>query len=149
MRQRKPITESTSHGTDSTYCNYGCRCEPCTAAHREVGRRARKSFTDGEHGVVGSYDRGCRCRLCVRAKRGQSMYRLYGITSDEYDLLYSKQEGNCGICQRHFESLHIDHDHDTNKVRGLLCKRCNTTLGYLGDNREGVLRALAYLDASN
>lgn len=42
--------------------------------------------------------------------------------------------------------LALDHDHATGKFRGWLCHTCNTGLGLLGDNREGLLRALAYLD---
>ncbi len=76
--------------------------------------------------------------------------RRYGMTVADYDAMLAKQSGKCAICgrdQKH--SLHtrlfVDHDHDTGVVRGLLCYRCNSALGQLGDNIEGVLRAVDYL----
>jgi hypothetical protein len=41
--------------------------------------------------------------------------------------------------------MNIDHCHETNEVRGILCSGCNTGLGHLGDNIDGLLRAVAYL----
>lgn len=60
-----------------------------------------------------------------------------------------------GWCNRHYqrwykhgENLCVDHDHVTGTVRGLLCNGCNHGIGKLGDNAEGVRRALAYLEAA-
>jgi hypothetical protein len=52
----------------------------------------------------------------------------------------------CGKPERGGKALALDHDHATNEFRGWLCALCNTAIGKLGDSREGVLRALAYLD---
>ena len=55
----------------------------------------------------------------------------------------------CDLCGEAFETLeaaHYDHDHETGKFRGWLHRRCNTALGWLGDNEEGLRRALAYLE---
>ena len=51
----------------------------------------------------------------------------------------------CEICEQ-AGPVHCDHDHSTGEFRGWLCRNCNTALGGLGDNREGLLRALAYLE---
>jgi len=51
----------------------------------------------------------------------------------------------CEICER-AAPVQFDHDHITGEFRGWLCHTCNTALGGLGDNREGLLRALAYLE---
>lgn len=67
--------------------------------------------------------------------------RLYGLSLEEYDFLYEAQEGRCAICreprprrsrgkERSERRLSVDHDHRSGKVRGLLCYRCNTTLGF-------------------
>jgi hypothetical protein len=87
-------------------------------------------------------------------KRWQKDYSLkanYGITLDEYEAMVQSQDGKCAICGRVPEgkhnqgSLHVDHDHRTKKVRGLLCSHCNRGLGFLGDSVETLLRAAEYL----
>jgi hypothetical protein len=52
---------------------------------------------------------------------------------------------NCGRSQKGRGGLCLDHDHVTGKFRGWLCRPCNLAIGNLGDNREGLLRALGYL----
>lgn len=76
--------------------------------------------------------------------------RQYGISMQEFEELLEFQNGGCAICNKPIDSLrrrmNIDHCHDTNVVRGLLCSGCNTGLGHLGDNIEGLLKAVAYLE---
>lgn len=55
------------------------------------------------------------------------------------------QNGGCAICGR-VTKLVVDHDHETNRVRGLLCSTCNTGLGKLGDNVENLRKAIVYLE---
>lgn len=75
--------------------------------------------------------------------------RQYGISMQQFEALLAFQGGGCAICQKPIDALrrrmNIDHDHETNEVRGLLCSGCNTGLGHLGDNVEGLKRALYYL----
>lgn len=68
----------------------------------------------------------------------------YQLSLDEYVALLKAQDKRCGICGKQVK-LHIDHDHKTNKVRGLLCNGCNTGLGKLGDSIEGIKAAFNYL----
>lgn len=74
----------------------------------------------------------------------------YGITTDEYNDMFRKQLGRCAICGAHQSeckrALSVDHDHETGKVRGLLCQKCNTAIGLLGDNAELTRRATLYLE---
>ena len=72
----------------------------------------------------------------------------YGITPAEFFDLFEKQMGVCAICRTFPENhryLCVDHDHQTNKVRGLLCKNCNLALGHLRDNAALALAAAMYL----
>lgn len=72
----------------------------------------------------------------------------YGITWAEYHEMLDAQDGNCAICDRHPTSvgqLVVDHDHSTDKVRGLLCQRCNLALGLFLDNPDAVKAAHDYL----
>lgn len=54
-------------------------------------------------------------------------------------------DGRCEECRR-VRKLHFDHDHETKRFRGWICNRCNVSIGALGDTREGLQRAIAYLD---
>lgn len=72
--------------------------------------------------------------------------RQYGITEAEYEQMILDQDGRCALCHDdEFLSFHTDHDHETRRIRGLLCSNCNTGLGKLGDSVKGVRRALRYL----
>ena len=75
-----------------------------------------------------------------------------GIEPGSFQTMYDAQQGRCCVCglapegRQQFNKLVIDHDHETGKVRGLLCGMCNTSLGYAEDSPER-LRALAdYLE---
>lgn len=74
--------------------------------------------------------------------------REYGITVLQYRGLYENQGGRCAICNRsaaHEDALHVDHDHKTKKVRGLLCSRCNQGIGLLREDPDIMLAAIDYL----
>ena len=70
--------------------------------------------------------------------------KKYGLTVDEYKELESKQEYKCAICKQEI-TLVIDHCHDSNEVRGLLCSNCNAGLGFFQDNTEVLYSAIEYL----
>ena len=75
--------------------------------------------------------------------------RRYGLTRAEYDNLLLKQNFECAICHKSqhdmSQSLSIDHDHKTGRVRGLLCSPCNFAIGHLRDSVELALNAAKYL----
>jgi len=84
-----------------------------------------------------------------RARRLEIVRKYkYGITAQQYEELFVFQGDVCWICQESGE-LHVDHDHATGQVRGLLCRTCNT--GFIaaierkGFNLEAMQRALDYL----
>lgn len=79
-----------------------------------------------------------------------AVLRNYGLTVGEYMSLIDRQRGRCAICERFFDGNLkpvIDHDHDTGRVRGVLCGRCNSGLGMFKDSVVFVERALVYLAA--
>ena len=80
----------------------------------------------------------------VRRKRE----REYGITHDEYLVLFDAQDGVCAICgnAENTRQLSVDHDHETAAIRGLLCNRCNPMLGYARDDTAVLRAAIAYLE---
>lgn len=87
----------------------------------------------------------------ITRDRDRKRYARYGITQEQYDAMLISQEGRCAICGTDQwggsgNRPHIDHDHATKKVRGLLCFSCNVTLGWM--ERKGLvvtLMAMKYL----
>lgn len=75
----------------------------------------------------------------------------YGLTLSEYEEMMYRQKGNCAACKRTLDvskpktSPHIDHDHVTGKVRGILCRMCNIGIGHFDDDTEAMLAAVSYL----
>lgn len=86
-----------------------------------------------------------------RTKTNQRLYtaKKFGLTLDELDTIYKKQDSRCAICgiteQDHGKYLAIDHCHQTGKVRGLLCMACNTGLGNFKDRADLLMVAIQYL----
>lgn len=89
---------------------------------------------------------------------------MYGITVEQYEEMLDKQDGKCAICKQ-FElrpkrmgkvtnglvatRLSVDHCHDTGRVRGLLCQRCNIAIGHLNHDRVLVMNAYNYLQETS
>lgn len=87
-----------------------------------------------------------RCKRCVKSR---IYLTKYGLTIDEFDEMVERQAGLCLICSLPLEvNPHLDHDHETGEVRGVLCAMCNKGLGHFRDSEELLLSALAYLRAS-
>lgn len=84
----------------------------------------------------------------------QKKYK-YGITEEEYLQMFLNQKNSCKICQTPFsdESRYtlavVDHCHETGKVRGLLCQRCNRALGGFKDSLEILKNCISYLENCN
>lgn len=70
----------------------------------------------------------------------------YGIGIEDYERMLEAQNFRCAICQSLEERLHVDHDHVTGKVRGLLCNACNTGIGLLRDSKSILRSAIDYLE---
>lgn len=82
------------------------------------------------------------------ADRRSHLKRRYGMTLEEYDAMLEAQGGGCFICgrpPREDISLHVDHDHSTGKVRGILCFCCNNALADFREDPTLFAKAAAYL----
>jgi hypothetical protein len=87
-----------------------------------------------------------RCKTCMSASdQAKYLQRTYGMSVEDLDAMLLAQHGVCAICQT-APAAHVDHDHQTDKVRGQLCFRCNAALGQLGDDPLVVRRAARYLE---
>jgi hypothetical protein len=89
--------------------------------------------------------------LAARRARQRDAYlrARFGLSSDDYDVLLAAQDGRCAIClaRPRKRRLHVDHDHRTGTIRGLLCIRCNHyLLGAAHDSPDVLRRAVEYLE---
>ena len=99
---------------------------------------------------IGGYSR--QCRQCNRSKY---QIRKYKVTEKRYNQMLLEQDYKCACCGKSIKeritgqgrkSICVDHDHETEQVRGLICGLCNSGIGALGDNIQGVRNALNYLE---
>lgn len=86
-------------------------------------------------------------------KQHRQVYALnyyYGLTPQQREALWLKQEKKCAICKKtliEWRKSRVDHDHDTKKVRGILCNDCNLLLGHAKDNVVILQAAIVYLSS--
>lgn len=103
--------------------------------------------------TAADYQRQWRNNNPEKAKSNE-LKKMFGITLQEYEALFDKQNGLCAICKgKETTKSHdgaprrmpVDHCHKTGRIRGLLCTQCNRGLGMFGDERSRLLAAAEYL----
>lgn len=81
--------------------------------------------------------------------RSNHLKTAYGVSIEEYNKLLKKQNNKCAICGIDVaylnENMSVDHDHNTNKIRALLCRKCNAGLGFFNDDISKLQKAIDYL----
>lgn len=97
------------------------------------------------------YGVDCRCKTCNQKRKRElykpleHIYRKYGITIEHYYNILETQNNLCAICKRELKKPVIDHDHNTGKVRGILCYPCNTAIGKSIEALDLLKKAYDYL----
>lgn len=83
----------------------------------------------------------------ITRNRRYKLKKKYKLSESDYNDLLEKQGFGCKICGKPwtFEVLVVDHDHKSGKVRGILCTKCNSVLGFADDNQTILLKAIQYL----
>lgn len=144
-------------------------CRGCSAEHYRQRRRAKglavwekvdvpsghkhcrgcgevKPHSEWHRNKTASDGLSTRCKAC-RAALGRAghLKRQYGITEAERAQMLASQMGVCPICLS-AKPEHVDHDHETGKVRGVLCFNCNSALGKLRDRPDAMRRAADYVE---
>lgn len=120
---------------------YAYECKECK---NEFHRKYRKN----DYVKKAEAKRAKKYRLKNKKKLLNQRYlKNYGITTDEKMNLLKQQKGCCEICKNkvNMVSGHIDHNYKTGKVRGILCKKCNTAIGLFKDNLNNLKKAIEYL----
>lgn len=126
------------------------RCKSCRAQHYQQNKPAIGVVRRARYRA----DPGAAVRYSVAWKRANPEkvkdYHLkakYGIPYGTFDRLMQEQDGRCAICRRqHDRTLHVDHDHETGIVRGLLCDTCNRGIGYFHEDADRLRAAAFYVD---
>lgn len=120
------------------------RCRLCRNAARRDYREA-----NAEREKANGRDRYGRTKEQIRSYNRK---RAYGVSQEEFDRMAEAQNGVCLICgnppsgKGKSNILHVDHCHDTGRIRGLLCTNCNCGIGFFKDDPELVKKALFYLE---
>jgi formate dehydrogenase maturation protein FdhE len=94
------------------------------------------------------YKINTKYRKSPEAKLKKKMYEMkvkYNLTPEEYAEIITKQGNKCAICGDIPKKMCIDHDHNTGKVRGMLCSTCNLAIGLIRDCPIRLEKAIAYL----
>jgi hypothetical protein len=81
-------------------------------------------------------------------KRKRRMKNRYGIVPAQFDKIFIAQGSVCAVCKTEVptaQGWHVDHCHNSNSVRGVLCGRCNAGLGYFKDDTGFLSNAISYL----
>lgn len=115
----KPDSEFSLNGYNGNFKN---RCKECL-------RQYSKEWRINNRDYALAYDRQTK----------------YGLSETEFQTLFLIQCGKCAICSELLIKPHIDHDHETGRVRGLLCESCNWGIGHLKDSLDILSNAVSYL----
>lgn len=133
-----------SKGLDEFYAKQSY-CKPCSGLRTKAWRAANPD----RHKANKKRQRK-REAPNPEATRRKNLRSKYGISPEQYDALLAEQGGGCACCGKtsaggRHGRFHVDHDHKTGKIRGLLCHSCNVGIGALGDTIVGIERAARYL----
>jgi len=130
------------------------KCRDCGITKPLEQFNSQKKNKDGRQG---------HCRECAKKRWAEystpevkqrqcdlRLVRKFKLTREEFNKIFDAQGRKCAICPRTEPSgsgtWHVDHDHKTDKVRGLLCMHCNRALGYFMDSSELLQQAQLYLE---
>jgi hypothetical protein len=133
FRWRKPNAKGVSYAHPY--------CIPCTRVDQRERRANGYSYKSKKTTAEGTRTSWLR------------LLRLKGITEEDYLRMLVEQNGTCKICKKETpwsrsDKWHVDHCHETGKVRGLLCINCNRGLGLFQDDTGLLKEAIQYLENS-
>ena len=160
--ETKPLSEFTFHnrvkGQHRNFC-HDCEKDWIRQYHKTPqGKEKRKEWVGLNKEKIEEYKRLYR-EDDVKRERSKVYHRARGLrlnfnmTVDDYMVMYEKQNGQCAICGADTASngtrknFCVDHDHETGKVRGLLCHNCNVSVGLMKDSPSLLRKAAKYLES--
>jgi Autographiviridae endonuclease VII len=145
-----------------------CLVEKDIEEYRFNGKRRRLLCNEcgNKQGLAHYHDAGQHERILTRRKelkklrskrwhKNNTLKQRHGISLEIYEQMHKEQDGLCAICHKPErikkidQPLAVDHCHVTKKIRGLLCYRCNTSLGLLEEDVNAVRRMMEYIEKHN
>lgn len=143
----KPINEFNKSYSHCISCQ-SIKFKTWYSKNKKKVRKNNKKWLDNNPNFMTSYTKQWLKNnpdKVKKNKRNQTL-RKYNLTEEEFSKKVIEQNNRCSICNSSFSTTpHIDHDHATGKVRGLLCKNCNLTLGFVNDNVQILSNMIEYL----
>ena len=123
---------------DSEFWKQGNQCKQCRRNYNNQRRaqlpKKQRQALDRAH-----YERN------IEYKKARWIQVKYGLTPNQVSAMMPK-DGLCPICKKVPTRWAIDHDHETGRIRGLLCLMCNSGLGFLKDSVSNLRNAIVYLE---
>ena len=143
------MDDKIKHGTVTGYQYWKCRCRLCLDAQLSYNKKWRaenptKVRQRNARTIIN------RKNMDIRVRRNAWLSWRYGICIEQYEQMLCDQEFGCAICSIKFDEDKIkpsvDHNHNTGRVRGLLCPQCNFLLGSAKEDARLMNKAIQYLD---
>lgn len=159
MERIDPVCPVYSLSAPYAYTKEKCRCAVCTTAHKLRAKIYYERYQEQikkkrlEYRKTHKEEENRKRREYSKRKpdviKNQHLVAEFKMTLQQFRDMEAQQGGVCKIClkppTKSKKFLSVDHDHKTGKVRGLLCNRCNSGIGYFKDNTSLMLTAISYL----
>lgn len=145
-RERTHCKRGHEYTPENVYINPSSGARQCVACLKIIRPRCKKMGRE----YMNNAQTAWRKRNPEKVRENDRIQNLkgFGLTVSDYDQMLVAQGGVCAICKKQCSSgrrLHVDHDHKTGVVRGLLCGRCNPALGAFDDSPALLAAAITYL----
>jgi hypothetical protein len=139
------------HKNKASWDGLYSRCKTCNAAVSAAWFKEKSQdneWRDQKNQRAARWREANKGEKLSRSYKSYSLKQLYRITLEQFEVMLAAQDHRCAICERPFADgfdTHVDHDHETGYVRGLLCSHCNNGLGRFRDDPAVLRRAARYL----
>lgn len=145
-KEEKPLSDYYAAPKSTSKWKVSTECKVCTRKRTKAYQEKNSEKVKASRQARRSTDAG------RRKERERSFQRWYGISVEQVEAMITLQGGVCAICPRPIslgKYTHVDHNHSTGKVRGVLCIGCNHLLGKASDDVSILRSAIDYLEKHN
>lgn len=148
-KQEKPV--ELFHKNPALKSGLRSNCKECIKRYLQTNadliKKKKKIYCNNNKDKIRDY-----YKKNAKKIREHYLKKTYSISFEQLRQMFLSQEGRCAICSKVFnkrKDVHVDHNHNTGEVRGLLCSSCNRGIGYLRDDSSILLKAASYLNKFN